>query len=149
MRGAALASNSGPPHHRPRGTPLAQRLGTMHTPGHPVLNEATLAEVRALGDEMLEEIVALFVDDVAARMAQLHDAFRAQSADAIRREAHGLKGGALGVGAARLAGICEIIEQSAAAGQVDRAAGLEAAIEPAFHEASAALHALCRGVPAP
>jgi HPt (histidine-containing phosphotransfer) domain-containing protein len=120
----------------------------MHTPVDPILNVATLAEVRALGDDMLEEIVALFADDTAARMILLHGAFHAQSADAIRREAHGLKGGALGVGAARLAGICETIEHCAASGHVDQAAALELAVAPAFEEAVAALRALCRSVPA-
>jgi HPt (histidine-containing phosphotransfer) domain-containing protein len=110
----------------------------------PILNEATLADVVAIGGDMLEEIIALFADDVPGRIARLHEAFDARVADAIRREAHGLKGGALSIGAARMASICQAIEHHAAAGHIDEAAALEDAVEPAFDEACRALDAFCR-----
>ena len=115
----------------------------MHTPRGPVLNETTLADIQALGDDMLGEIVALFVVDSSPRMMRLHAAFVDHAADAIRREAHGLKGGALGIGAARMADICQAIEHYAAQGHIDQAAALEDAIAPAFDEARGALEALC------
>src|ERR671925_2049906 len=72
----------------------ARRLlspGTMQTPDGPVLNEATLADVIAIGGDMLGEIVALFAEDAPDRIVRLHAAFAGGAADAIRREAHGLK----------------------------------------------------------
>jgi len=116
----------------------------MRTPDGPVLNETTLADIQAIGDDMLAEIVALFVVDASPRMIRLHAAFVARAADAIRREAHGLKGGALSVGAARMADICQAIEHYAAQGHIDRAAALEDAVVPAFDEARGALEAVCR-----
>ena len=108
----------------------------------PLLNDATLAEVRILGDDFLEEIVGAFVADAPGRITRLHAAFGIRAADAIRREAHGLKGGALSVGAARMADICQAIEQHAADGQLDDAASLENAIDPVFDETCLALETL-------
>jgi HPt (histidine-containing phosphotransfer) domain-containing protein len=120
----------------------------MSAPDLPVLDPTTVSEVQALGAELLAEIVDLFVTDVPIRLSRLRAAVADRAGDAIRREAHGLKGGALGVGAARMASICGAIERLAGAGDVDRAAALEASIDPAFAEARLALEDLCRRDPA-
>jgi len=109
-----------------------------------VLDRSTLAEVQGLGPELLEEIVNIFVADVPVRLARLHSAFAAHQGDAIRKEAHGLKGGALGVGAARMADICAAIERYAGVGELAQASTLEPSVDPAFEEARRALEQLCR-----
>jgi histidine phosphotransfer protein HptB len=114
----------------------------------PVLDHAVLAEIRSLGADFLDEIVAVFVVDAAARLARLHAVCTAGAGDAIRKEAHGLKGGALGVGAARMAEICSAIEQNAGTGRIAEAVALESSLDPAFDEARRALEELCRCRPA-
>jgi two-component system, sensor histidine kinase len=116
----------------------------MRTLDGPLLNQNTLAEVQSLGDGLLQEIVAAFVADAPDRITRLHAAFAAHAADAIKREAHGLKGGALGVGAARIADICQAIESHATNGRVDAAAMFQADVDPAFVETCRALEALCQ-----
>jgi HPt (histidine-containing phosphotransfer) domain-containing protein len=120
---------------------------TMRTAEDQVLNPSTLVELQMLGEGMFEEIVSAFVADIPGRLARLHSLCATRAADAITREAHGLKGGALSVGAAHLADICAAIESYAGVGQVEQAAALEDSLEPAFNEARHALEELCRCPP--
>ena len=123
------------------GQPWLRRLActlldgdSMNSPGAsvPVLDTVVLTELEVLGADMVGEIVGLFVADVPQRLAKLHDAIAEQSQDAILREAHGLKGSALAVGAARLAGLCAAIEHDARAGLLDRVVAQWPNLEPEF-----------------
>jgi histidine phosphotransfer protein HptB len=98
----------------------------------PVLDESVLSELQTLGADVVAEIFALFVTDVPTRLAKLQQAIDARSGDAILREAHGLKGSALAVGAARLANLCLAIEHDAREGQLDRAAARSVGLDAAF-----------------
>jgi HPt (histidine-containing phosphotransfer) domain-containing protein len=92
-----------------------------------------------LGADFVTEIVDLFVADVPPRLTRLRDAVTTRVADAIRREAHGLKGSALGVGAVRMADICEAIEHEGGAGIFEGVDARCADLEPAFNDVRNAL----------
>ena len=117
------------------------RLGLMRSAEYavPVLDESMLSELQRLGPDVVAEIFDLFVGDVPNRLVTLQRAIEERSLDAILREAHGLKGSALGVGATRLAHLCAAIEGDAREGQLDRAAARSARLEGEFAEARRAL----------
>ena len=98
----------------------------------PVLDESVLSELQTLGADVVAEIFALFVTDVPTRLAKLQQAIDTRSGDAVLREAHGLKGSALAVGAARLANLCLAIEHDAREGQLDQAAARSVGLDAAF-----------------
>jgi len=116
-------------------------FGSMHTAqsSGPVLNGSVLAELQTLGADVVAEIVDLFLADVPARLTKLTQAIHDRSRDAVLREAHGLKGSALGVGAARLAELCAAIEHDARDGDLERAVARSTALEAEFAEARGAL----------
>jgi HPt (histidine-containing phosphotransfer) domain-containing protein len=106
----------------------------------PVLDPRVLACLReACGDDMIAEIVDLFVVDVPQRLSTLTAAIASTSARHVSREAHGLKNSAVAVGAMRMASICDAIEQAARAGSLTDAANQCARIEREFHGARQAL----------
>jgi HPt (histidine-containing phosphotransfer) domain-containing protein len=105
----------------------------------PVLDECVLSELQTLGDDVVAEIFDLFLADVPSRLARLQRAIDDRSRDGVLREAHGLKGSALGVGAARLASLCSAIEHDAREGRLDQAVARSSRLEPAFVEVREAL----------
>ena len=106
----------------------------------PVLDPSVLACLReACGDDMIAEIVDLFVVDVPQRLSTLTAAIASTSARHVSREAHGLKNSAVAVGAMRMASICDALEQAARAGSLTDAANQCARIEREFHGARQAL----------
>jgi HPt (histidine-containing phosphotransfer) domain-containing protein len=106
----------------------------------PVLDPWVLDGLReACDDEMIAEIVGLFVADVPQRLSTLTAAIAATSAERVSREAHALKNSALAVGAMRMASICDAIEQAARAGSLAGAATQCARVEAEFHVARRAL----------
>jgi HPt (histidine-containing phosphotransfer) domain-containing protein len=105
----------------------------------PVLDQSVLSELQTLGTDVVAEISDLFVRDVPNRLNALRQAIDERSRDVILREAHGLKGSALGVGAMRLAHLCAAIESDAREGRLDRAAAGSARLEEEFGEARRAL----------
>ena len=117
------------------------RLSAMHTAqaSIPVLDESVLSELQTLGPDVVAEIVDLFLADVPMRLRKLKDAISAHSRDAVLREAHGLKGSALGVGAARLAHLCAAIECDARNDNLDQATARSASLQSEFAEAQTAL----------
>jgi histidine phosphotransfer protein HptB len=70
-----------------------------------------------VGEENFAEVVALFLDEVD----EVVDRFRsAPDPDALERDLHFLKGGALNLGFARLGALCQTGERLAAEGRADR-----------------------------
>ena len=105
----------------------------------PVLDHAVLSELETLGADIVAEIVDLFLGDFPERLRKLQQAVNVRSKDAVLREAHGLKGSALAVGAARLASLCAAMECDARDGLLDRAAGQLFHLEPEFAKVRSAL----------
>jgi HPt (histidine-containing phosphotransfer) domain-containing protein len=93
--------------------------------GHPSKPEDTfdvdaLQELRtlgeAIGDELLPDLVELFVHDTELLLIQLHKAVAVGDVVAVGRIAHNIKGGGGQLGARQLASSCSRLELAAAAG---------------------------------
>ena len=69
-----------------------------------------------VGDEDFNEILSMFLDETDAVIRRLPDA---KTAKEIEGELHFLKGGALNIGMARFAALCQVGEKRAAEGRTD------------------------------
>lgn len=100
-----------------------------------------LAELRDLMEDEFELLIEAFVSDGLQRVAQLQAL--ANSADALRRAAHSLKGAASNVGALELARLCADLELLAQSGGLTAAHSLITAIEREFEGVRSSLSRLC------
>jgi HPt (histidine-containing phosphotransfer) domain-containing protein len=105
----------------------------------PILDDGVLSELQTLGPDLVAEIFDLFIADVPNRLVNLQRAIDDRALDVVLREAHGLKGSALGIGAARLANLCATIEHEARDGSVDRITARSLELEPEFAHVRTAL----------
>lgn len=82
---------------------------------------------RRLGadDELIADLLTLFLEDYPATMATLEEAVRARNADATRRGAHALKGSASNMSAHTVVAAAAALETAATNGDGD-------AFEPLF-----------------
>ena len=74
--------------------------------------------------EAANEIIAEYVADAPRQVAALHEGRGGDDADAVRRQAHTLKGTSANVGAAALRAAAYDVERAAAAGDFEAARGL-------------------------
>ena len=79
--------------------------------------------------ELLLELVGIFVEEAPDRLAELQDAAAARDAATVERVAHGLKGSAGILGAARLRTASAELEERAIAERFDGVPGLLAGLE--------------------
>jgi|SRR6185369_48709 HPt (histidine-containing phosphotransfer) domain-containing protein len=112
----------------------------------PILDRSVLSELQTLGPDVVGEILALFLADVPSRLVKLQHAIDDRSVDLVLREAHGLKGSALGIGASRLASLCAAIEHDAREGYLDRATARSSDLEREFTEVRTALDDVGAGI---
>jgi CheY-like chemotaxis protein len=92
------------------------------------------------GDEaLLADVIGLFLEDCPSRLNAIKAAVMARHADAIRIEAHGLKGAAGNLAATRLFNAAEVLERIGAEARLDAA---EAAWRLLSMEANLVLDAL-------
>ena len=84
-----------------------------------VCDRATLDELRAEGDNLLHDLVAVFLTELTKGLDQLAHALEVRDCAAIARIAHTLKGSAGTFGAARMHQMAARIEQAANGGQAD------------------------------
>lgn len=112
----------------------------------PILDASVLSELQTLGSDVVAEIFDLFVADVPNRLVELRRAIDNQSVDRVLREAHGLKGSALGIGATRLASLCAALEQAAREGHLDRAGVRSSEFETEFAKVRTALDGVRAGM---
>jgi HPt (histidine-containing phosphotransfer) domain-containing protein len=73
-------------------------------------------------EELLQELLALFLDEAPKRLAALEAGRRLGEPDQVREAAHALKGMAAQIGAAGLKDQAASIERKAKAGEIDSAA---------------------------
>ncbi|MGZ4279211.1 MAG: PAS domain S-box protein [Solirubrobacteraceae bacterium] len=104
----------GPENGAPRGAHADSQL----------LDEAIVLELEALDGDVLPDLVALYFDDAAERVAGLGDAVARADTDAVARMAHTLRGSSSTLGAAHVAHIAFELEQTAKAGALAPAAAL-------------------------
>jgi histidine phosphotransfer protein HptB len=112
----------------------------------PILDGSVVSELQTLGPDVLAEILDVFLVDVPSRLVNLQQAIDDRSLDLLLREAHGLKGSALGIGAFRLASLCAAIEHDARDGHLDQAAARSSELAPRFAEVRTALDDVRAGI---
>ncbi|MEP7304128.1 MAG: Hpt domain-containing protein [Acidobacteriota bacterium] len=89
------------------------------------LDQSVLADIRGLNtpdEDVLGEVISLYVDDVPKQLSALAAAIGAGQTEVVRQIAHRLKGSSLGVGASRMASLCSAIECAAHDHAIDHAA---------------------------
>src|SRR5262245_21437948 len=89
----------------------------------PCLDAVVIEEIRALsesGEDVLSEVVGLFMTHAPVQVAQLDEAITARDVALAARLAHRLKGTALGLGARRMASVCAAMELAADEQAVER-----------------------------
>ena len=108
-----------------------------------VLDPSALARIEAIAPNpaAFARLVASFVDNGAALVAQLADAAGKGDTAALRRHAHTLKSNAASFGATELSGLCSTLEARARAGDLEGADAAVARIAREFDGARAALAA--------
>jgi HPt (histidine-containing phosphotransfer) domain-containing protein len=97
----------------------------MHDPDPPILDEATLADVRAsVADdaEFVADLVRTYLADAPTHLAAIADAVAADDAAALVRPAHTLKSSSATVGAMLISSRARRIEMAARGGTIDDAA---------------------------
>jgi HPt (histidine-containing phosphotransfer) domain-containing protein len=108
-----------------------------------VLDVSVMVAIRALGDpgepDVYTEVARLFLADVPVHLSALNAAIAARSAKSVEQIAHRLRGGALEMGALRMAPLCAEIEQAARAGMLEQAAAQAARLNCEFETTRLAL----------
>jgi len=107
----------------------------------PVLDPLPLRDLLEMGvsPTLIQELIALFQEDVPIRMAVLRTALAASDARQTRMEAHQLKGALGNLGLVRFADLASRIEACVLAGHLDQAPLLAEALPAAYEEALEAL----------
>lgn len=100
---------------------------------------ARLDEVTGGDREFTLELVDLFLSDTRETLDRLAEAVAGRQRDALRREAHKMKGSAGNIGATRLAQFARELEQGATADLPDRLDQSHAALRAEFERAAAEL----------
>ena len=87
-----------------------------------VLDVSVAAAIRALGGpgepDVFAEVARLFLADVPIHLTALGVAIAADEKESVRNIAHRLRGGALEIGAVRMAPVCAAIEHGARSGSL-------------------------------
>ena len=98
----------------------------------PLVPVAVSAEPASPPGALRRELVALFLEDVPARVAELEAAVRQEDREALRRAAHQLKGTAATVGATEVARSATEVEAAAGASRLEAVSGLLAGLHAAL-----------------
>jgi HPt (histidine-containing phosphotransfer) domain-containing protein len=107
--------------------------------GSTVLCSATMADLRAEGDDFLLDLIDLFVTEAPTRLALLTSALGAGDRSTAQRTAHTLKSTAAIFGAETMQAIAAAAELAARAGEFREVARLLAPLRTATEEVHRAL----------
>jgi HPt (histidine-containing phosphotransfer) domain-containing protein len=108
-----------------------------------ILDHSILADLRAVDESIVTDLITTFIDDVPSRLVRIRASVAAADAQQVSREAHGLKGSALAVGATQLAALCLMLEEHAQAGRIEHLSGPCAALDDAFADVRQVLQTMC------
>jgi HPt (histidine-containing phosphotransfer) domain-containing protein len=102
----------------------------------PILDVRPLRDLLELGaeDGLVQELIALYQDDVPPRMAALQEGLATGNMNQILMESHQMKGALSNLGLIRFADLAARIEAEARAGQLEEAPALIAALPGAYAE---------------
>lgn len=104
----------------------------------PILNDSAIDRLTRIGgDDLVRQMIELFLEHGPGRMAALIDGYEAGDAARVERAAHTLKSTAGNLGAGRLQATAETVEALAAEGSID--GELVARLQREYEESVAAL----------
>jgi HPt (histidine-containing phosphotransfer) domain-containing protein len=106
----------------------------------PILDAQPLRDLLELGaeDGLLQELIALYQEDVPPRMVALREGLATGDLNGILHEAHQMKGALSNLGLLRFANMAARIEAEARAGSLQEAPRLIEALPAAYEEGLAA-----------
>jgi PAS domain S-box-containing protein len=87
----------------------------------PILDEAVIAELASLGDEVMADLIPVFILDAEARLDDVRTAVRVGDVEGLTGAAHALGGSAGTMGGTRVATRCRRLEDAARNGHLDQA----------------------------
>jgi HPt (histidine-containing phosphotransfer) domain-containing protein len=105
----------------------------------PVIDTRTIDSLRELGQDLLDEVVAIFVNESAKRIADVERAAREGDPTAMWKAAHELRSVASNAGAMRLAHLCDVVQERGTGGSVE---GMDGVVTNLRRERDAAADAL-------
>ena len=112
-------------------------------PSPAVLDVSVIAAIRALGcdgePDVFTEVAQLFLADVPVHLDALRAAIAADRPEQVEQIAHRLRGGALELGALRMAPLCATLERAARGGSLVEANDLLDSLQREFVAVRAAL----------
>ena len=115
-------------------------------PPVPLIDPEAIENLRALspddGDAFLKEILAIFLEDTPARIAELHQHRTSGNTAGFMRAAHSIKGSSSNVGASELRGIAEQLEHHSRLQGLSGADQQVAAVEAAFARVKVSVEAM-------
>lgn len=109
-----------------------------------VVDEATVAELKAIMGNDFSLLVDTFERDSRHRLDLLRSALGTGDAEAFRQAAHSFKGSAGNLGAGGVARLCQALEGMGKDGDLSQAAARLDLLVPAFERALAALRVISR-----
>jgi len=89
-----------------------------------VFDQAALRERLGEDDELIAEVIGVFLEDLVVRLAAIEDAVTRRNAESLRLEVHALKGAAGNVSAVRLFETARLLEQIASESRLDDVAAV-------------------------
>ncbi len=101
-----------------------------------------IAELRDLMGDEFDALIEAFRSDSRKQVEAIDEAAMRNDAEGVRRQAHGLKGASINLGAVDLAELCGRIEDIGRAGDCDTALELLVPLHREFDAVSAALDGL-------
>ena len=103
------------------------------------LDQNAIAELRDLMGEDFDSLIDAFQTDSQSQIEVIGEAVAQADIERVRRQAHGLKGACINLGANDLAEVCERIEAAGRAGDCAAAQGLLPSLSREFDGVRAAL----------
>lgn len=96
------------------------------------VDNAALQELREIMGEEFDLLVEVFVTDSAKRLDAIEQAIEQNDAESLKTTAHGFKGSALNISAARLTALCRELEDMGRSHQLAGAADTLAAVRDEY-----------------
>jgi len=103
------------------------------------LDHESMDGLRQLGQDVLDDMIDLYLEDTPPRLAALHAAVVVGDARQVREVAHTVKGSSANFGANLLADLCRLLEQHARQGDLTTAKTAISAIETEYDRVRTAL----------
>jgi HPt (histidine-containing phosphotransfer) domain-containing protein len=118
-------------------------MGTdfLNTTNDAPVDRQVIQNLRDEGENLLSDLVEMFIGEVPGQLATLEDALASKDAGAIRLTAHTLKGTGGNFGAARMLELASAIEEKGRKGSLDGAGALLILLRAECDRVRAALEA--------